>query len=65
MGYPVPLDIGDKISNRQGAKGVIAQVLPDEEMPRLSDGSSVELIFPPTSIISRMNFGQIREAVMG
>jgi hypothetical protein len=65
MGYPVSVEVGDKINNRHGNKGVISQVLPDEDMPQLPDGSSVEVIIPPTNIISRMNFGQIREAVMG
>lgn len=65
MGFPRPLIAGDKLSNRHGFKGVVSRILPDDEMPRLPDRRAVDIIVPPTGVISRQNFGQIREAVMG
>lgn len=65
MACPEPLEPGDKISNRHGTKGVVSQVLPDEQMPKMEDGTPVELIFTLSGLISRLNFGQVREAVMG
>lgn len=65
MGFPVPLEVGDKMSNRHGFKGVISRILPDDRMPALPDGRAIEIVVPPTGIVSRLNFGQIREAVMG
>ena len=59
------IEPGDKLSNRHGAKGVVSRILPDEEMPHLADGTPVELIYSLCGLPSRMNFGQIREAVMG
>ena len=65
MACPEPLEPGDKISNRHGTKGVVSQILPDEQMPKMEDGTPVELITTLSGLISRLNFGQIREAVMG
>ncbi len=65
LNYPHPVEPGDKLSNRHGAKGVVSRILPDKEMPHLADGTPVELIFSLCSLPSRMNFGQVREAVMG
>ena len=65
MDFPTALGVGDKLSNRHGAKGVVTRILPDADMPQLPDGAPVELIFSPTSMVSRLNFGQQREAVMG
>ena len=65
LNYPHPVEPGDKLSNRHGSKGVVSRILPDEEMPHLADGQPVELIFSLCSLPSRMNFGQVREAVMG
>jgi DNA-directed RNA polymerase beta subunit len=59
--YRSPICIGDKISNRHGAKGVIAQIVPKEEMPQLADGRHLEIIVNPLGIISRMNAGQLFE----
>ncbi len=62
---PYPLRVGDKLSNRHGTKGVVGQILPDAAMPHLPDGTPVELVFNFASLHRRMNFGQVREAVMG
>ena len=59
------LEDGDKLSNRHGAKGVVSRIYPDSEMPVLPGGTPVELIMNPMSIVSRMNLGQVREAVLG
>ena len=63
--YDTPVEPGDKLSNRHGTKGVISRILPDDEMPHLADGTPVELVFSFMGLYTRMNFGQIREAVMG
>ena len=60
-----PLECGDKLSNRHGTKGTIGRILPDEHMPHLADGMPVELVFNFTGLHTRLNFGQIREALMG
>ena len=56
---------GDKLSNRHGFKGVVSRIVRDEEMPRLSDGTPVELIVSVCGLPSRLNIGQVREAVAG
>ena len=65
MDFPAAVGVGDRISNRHGAKAVVTRILPDSDMPQLPDGTPIELIFSPTSMVSRLNFGQQREAVMG
>ncbi|MFB3882217.1 MAG: hypothetical protein ACE149_13200 [Armatimonadota bacterium] len=62
---PWVAEVGDKLSNRHGAKGVVGAVLRDEEMPHLPDGRAVDLIFDANSVYSRLNFGQILEAPLG
>ncbi len=62
---PYALRIGDKMSNRHGTKGVVGQILPDDRMPHLPDGTPVDLVFNFANLHRRMNFGQIREAVLG
>ena len=62
---PHPVQIGDKLSNRHGAKGVVSRILPDAEMPHLSDGTCVDLVYDCMGLYSRLNFGQVREALMG
>ncbi len=56
---------GDKMSGRHGNKGVIARILPPEDMPFLPDGRPVELILNPVGVPSRMNLGQVLEAHLG
>ena len=52
---------GDKISNRFGGKGVIAQIVPDEEMPMLDNGERVEILYNQSTCINRLNHGQLNE----
>ncbi len=59
-----PIEIGDKISNRHGTKGVISQILPDADMPHLPDGTPVELIYSCMGVPTRGTLGQLREAAM-
>ncbi|MHB9133687.1 MAG: hypothetical protein ACYDBB_21700 [Armatimonadota bacterium] len=63
--YAVPVEPGDKFSNRHGAKGVVSRIVPDAEMPHLPDGTPVELVYNAVSVHARMNMGLLREAVMG
>ncbi len=56
---------GDKIAGRHGNKGVIARVLPSHDMPYTQDGTPVDIVISPLSVISRMNLGQILEAHLG
>ena len=59
------IGVGDKISGRHGNKGVIAKVLPEEDMPYLPDGTPVEVVLNPLGVPSRMNIGQILEIHLG
>ena len=59
------LSVGDKMAGRHGNKGVIARILPDEDMPYLPDGTPVEIILNPLGVPSRMNVGQILETHLG
>jgi len=59
------LNVGDKLANRHGNKGVVARVLPEEDMPFMEDGTPVDIILNPTGVIKRMNPGQIFEAHLG
>jgi len=56
---------GDKFANRHGYKGVIAKIVPEEEMPHLPDGTPVDMILNPLGIPTRLNFGQILETHLG
>ncbi len=53
------LSVGDKMAGRHGNKGVIARILPEEDMPYLEDGQPVEIVLNPLGVPSRMNVGQI------
>ncbi|MGH9395327.1 MAG: DNA-directed RNA polymerase subunit beta [Terriglobia bacterium] len=59
------LSVGDKMAGRHGNKGVIARILPEEDMPYLPDGSPVEVVLNPLGVPSRMNVGQILETHLG
>jgi DNA-directed RNA polymerase subunit beta len=59
------LSIGDKMAGRHGNKGVVARVLPEEDMPFLPDGTPVEMMLNPLGVPSRMNVGQILETHLG
>jgi DNA-directed RNA polymerase subunit beta len=56
---------GDKMAGRHGNKGVVARVLPEEDMPYLADGTPLELCLNPLGVPSRMNLGQILETELG
>lgn len=58
-----PAQIGDKMSTRHAAKGVITRILPDAEMPHTLDGTPMEVLLNPNGIPSRMNVGQLQEMV--
>ncbi|MDD5428862.1 MAG: DNA-directed RNA polymerase subunit beta [Candidatus Omnitrophica bacterium] len=59
------ISVGDKMAGRHGNKGVVAKVLPVEDMPFLSDGTPVEIVLNPLGVPSRMNVGQILETHLG
>lgn len=56
---------GDKIAGRHGNKGVICRIMPEYDMPRLEDGTPVDMVMSPLSVIARMNLGQILEVTLG
>lgn len=58
------IQVGDKLAGRHGNKGVIAIILPEEDMPFLADGTPVDIVLSPLGIISRMNIGQVLESHM-
>ncbi|MCK6472340.1 MAG: DNA-directed RNA polymerase subunit beta [Planctomycetes bacterium] len=59
------LSVGDKMAGRHGNKGVVSRILPEEDMPFLADGNTVDMILNPLGVPSRMNFGQILETHLG
>jgi DNA-directed RNA polymerase subunit beta len=59
------LSIGDKMAGRHGNKGVIAKIMPEEDMPFLGDGTSLDILLNPLGVPSRMNVGQILETHLG
>ncbi len=59
------LQVGDKLSGRHGNKGVVARILPQEDMPYLPDGRPVDIVLSPLGVPSRMNIGQILETMLG
>ncbi|MCD6429413.1 DNA-directed RNA polymerase subunit beta [bacterium] len=59
------ITVGDKLAGRHGNKGIIAKILPPEEMPFLEDGTPVDIVLNPLSVSSRMNIGQILETHLG
>lgn len=63
--YTRKIQIGDKIGNRHGNKGVISKIVPHEMMPRLPDGRNADIIINPLGTLSRMNVGQLFELHLG
>ena len=59
------LQEGDKMAGRHGNKGVVARVLPEEDMPYMEDGTPVDIVLNPLGVPSRMNLGQIMETELG
>ena len=65
IGEKRKIQVGDKLSGRHGNKGVISRVLPVYDMPFLEDGTPVDIVLNPLGVPSRMNVGQILEALLG
>jgi len=59
------LSVGDKMAGRHGNKGVVAKIVPIEDMPHLPDGTPVDIILNPLGVPSRMNLGQLYETALG
>ncbi len=59
------ITVGDKVAGRHGNKGVIAKILPVADMPYLADGTVVDIVISPLSVLSRMNLGQLLETHLG
>jgi DNA-directed RNA polymerase subunit beta len=59
------LSVGDKMAGRHGNKGVIAKIVPEEDMPFLADGTPVDIVLNPLGVPSRMNVGQVLETHLG
>jgi DNA-directed RNA polymerase subunit beta len=59
------LQVGDKMAGRHGNKGVVSVVVPEEDMPRLEDGTPVDIVLNPLGVPSRMNVGQLMETALG
>lgn len=61
----VPLKKGSKIEGRSGDKGVVAEIIPDDKMPRDEEGNPIDVILSPMGVLSRSNPNQIYEAILG
>ena len=59
------ITVGDKIAGRHGNKGVVAKIFPIADMPHMADGTPVDVVISPLSVISRMNLGQLMETHLG
>ncbi len=59
------IDVGDKLAGRHGNKGIVSKIVRTEDMPFLEDGRPVDLVLNPLGVPSRMNLGQIFEAILG
>ena len=65
VGQKRKISEGDKLAGRHGNKGVIAKILPVEDMPYMADGTAVDIVLNPLGVPSRMNVGQVLEAHLG
>lgn len=59
------ITVGDKLAGRHGNKGIISKIVPSSDMPYLADGTPVDIIISPLSVLARMNLGQLMEALLG
>jgi DNA-directed RNA polymerase subunit beta len=57
--------VGDKLAGRHGNKGVVAKILPVEDMPFMEDGTPIDVVLNPLGVPSRMNIGQLFETHLG
>src|SRR5690606_25546524 len=59
------ITVGDKLAGRHGNKGVISKIVPQADMPHQEDGTPIDIIISPLSVLARMNMGQLLEANLG
>ena len=59
------ISVGDKMAGRHGNKGIVSKIVRQEDMPFLADGTPVDIVLNPLGVPSRMNLGQIFEAILG
>ena len=59
------IQVGDKMAGRHGNKGVVATVVPEEDMPFMEDGTPIDIVLNPLGVPSRMNLGQLYETMLG
>ncbi len=59
------ISVGDKLAGRHGNKGVISKIVPEIDMPHMEDGTPIDIVISPVTIMSRMNLGQLLEAHLG
>ncbi len=59
------IQVGDKIAGRHGNKGVVATIVPEEDMPFMEDGTPIDIVLNPLGVPSRMNLGQLYETMLG
>jgi len=59
------IEIGDKLAGRHGNKGVISTIVPEVDMPRMEDGTAIDIVFSSEAVLKRMNVGQLQEAPLG
>ena len=59
------IQVGDKMAGRHGNKGIVSRILPRQDMPYLSDGTSLDIVLNPLGVPSRMNVGQVYECLLG
>ena len=59
------LQVGDKMAGRHGNKGIVATIVPEEDMPFMEDGTTVDIVLNPLGVPSRMNLGQLYETMLG
>jgi len=60
-----PIQIGDKLAGRHGNKGIVSNILPQQDMPYISDGTPLDILLNPLGVPSRMNVGQVYECLLG
>jgi len=65
VGTKRKVQVGDKMAGRHGNKGVVATIVPEEDMPFLEDGTPVDIVLNPLGVPSRMNLGQLYETMLG